>query len=105
MKQDMVVGVVGMDRTRAIQVATELRRAGIATETFLSGNFKKQMARCQDFEAAVMLKDDGTIQIKDMITGYQMSVNGGDIVEQVRFVIEEGVYPRTISYDQALTMA
>lgn len=100
-----VVGVVSMDRQKAIQVATELRRAGIATETFLSGNFKRQMARCAEFDAVVMLKDDGTTAIKDMITSNQMMVNGGDIVEQVRWVLEEGIYPIAISYDQALTMA
>ena len=99
-----VVGVVSMDRQKAIQVATELRRAGIATETFLSGNFKRQMARCAEFDAVVMLKDDGTTAIKDMITGNQMTVNGGDIVEQVQWVLTEGIFPRTISYEQALTL-
>lgn len=102
---DEIVGVVGMDRMACLAIATELRRAGIVTETFLSGNFKKQMARCQNFEAVVMLRDDGTTAIKDMITGYQMTVNGGNIVEQVRYTIDQGIYPAKISYDQALTMA
>lgn len=104
MKLSEVVGVVGQDRSRAILVATELRRAGIATETFLSGNFKKQMARCAEFDAVVMLKDDGTTAIKDMITGNQMTVNGGDIAEQVLWVLDEGIYPIEISYEQALTL-
>lgn len=103
MFQEYVVGVVGMDRTKTLAVATELRRAGLATETFLTGNFKKQMAKCKDFEAVVMLKDDGTTAIKDMITGYQMEVQGGDIVDQVRYVIYEGIYPLQVSLEQALT--
>ena len=104
MLQDGVVGIVSTDRMKAIQVATELRHAGIATETFLSGNFKKQMARCKDFEAVVMLKDDGTTVIKDMITGNQMEVAGGDIIEQVKWVIDEGIYPVSISFEDALKL-
>jgi len=103
MKEEIVVGVVGLDRMKSLAVATKLRRAGIATETFLSGNFKKQMAKCRDFEAVVMLKDDGTTVIKDMITGYQMEVGGGDIADQVRYVIYEGIYPLQVSLEQALT--
>lgn len=104
MLQDGVVGIVSTDRMKAIQIATELRRAGIATETFLSGNFKKQMARCKDFEAVVMLKDDGATVIKDMITGNQMEVVGGDIAEQVKWTIDEGIYPVSISFEDALKL-
>lgn len=84
------VAIVTMDRMAAVVKAAEIRRAGIACETYYTGNFKKQMARSSNFGAVVIVNDNG-IEIKDMLTGVQRPLVG-DLVEAVRDVLFNGYY-------------
>lgn len=77
--QVLVVTMGNVKRTETLRVATELRNAGIPTETFLAAKNKMQMgnqlshADHYDIPIAVILGeeeiDNGTVSVKDLRTG------------------------------------
>jgi len=71
------VAVICADHMRAVITAHELRMSGIATETFLSGNLKKQFAKAYagNFEALVIVRDDGN-HVKELVYNIQRKIDG-----------------------------
>lgn len=96
--QDGVVSVVSMDRMAAVVAACKIRSENIPCDVFYTGNIKKQMQKSADFEAVVLILEDGTY-VKDMITGIQRPLEG-DLVKAVMHVLYEGYYDDSVQDSQ-----
>jgi histidyl-tRNA synthetase len=73
-------------RERALALATELRRAGVAADLDLAGrSFKGQMKQADRVGAAraVILDEDGSARVRDMGTGEQREVDPAKVAEEI----------------------
>ena len=73
-------------RERALGLAVELRRAGIATDLDLAGRSNKGQMKQADrsgAKRAVILEGDAA-SLRDMETGEQREVDPGRLVEEIR---------------------
>jgi histidyl-tRNA synthetase len=71
-------------RHRAMAVVSELRHAGLAAETDLAGRgLKGQLKHANRIGArsVLILEADGSVQLRDMASGEQRSVDTGNLVE------------------------
>jgi histidyl-tRNA synthetase len=86
--RDLFIAVAGeQQRTRAVALAGELRRAGVSVEIDLAGrSVKGQMKQADRINAArtLMLEEDGTASLREMKTGRQQQVEPADVLELVR---------------------
>jgi histidyl-tRNA synthetase len=74
---DVFVAADDSQRNRALTLATELRRAGLAADLDLAGrSMKGQMKQADRLGArhAVILDEAGAVQLRDMATGEQREV-------------------------------
>jgi histidyl-tRNA synthetase len=74
-------------RERALALATELRRAGLAADLDLGGRaIKGQMKQADRSGAhyALILEDDGAPVLRDMHSGEQREVEPGRLAEEIR---------------------
>ncbi len=74
-------------RTRAVALAGELRRAGISVEIDLAGrSMKGQLKQADRINAArtLVLEEDGTANLRDMKAGGQQPVEPADVLELIR---------------------
>lgn len=77
--------------TKAFAVAAELRRAGIPTDLGFDGRSVKAQFKVADRSGAryalVLGRDEldnGTVTVKDLVSGEQHAVDAGDVVAQVQ---------------------
>jgi histidyl-tRNA synthetase len=73
-------------RQRAMVIAAELRHAGLAVELDLAGRALKGQLKHADRIGArqvLILEADGSAQLRDMDSGEQRAVEGGNLVEQM----------------------
>jgi histidyl-tRNA synthetase len=73
-------------RQRAMALAAELRRAGIATELDLAGRgLKGQFKHANRIGArrVLILEAEGTAQLRDMASGEQRTIDPGNLVEEM----------------------
>ncbi len=86
-RRDVFVASAGEDRSAALALVSELRRAGLSAETDLAGRgMKGQMKHADRVGArwAVILEPDGTAQLRDMESGEQRPVDPAEVAEAVR---------------------
>ncbi len=86
--RDLFIAVADeSQRTRAVALAGELRRAGISVEMDLAGRSAKgQLKQADRINAArtLVLEEDGSAMLRDMATGEQGEVEPGDVLELIR---------------------
>ncbi len=86
--RDLFIAVADeSQRTRAVALAGELRRAGISVEIDLAGRSAKGQLKQADRINAVrtlVLEEDGSARLRDMATGEQGEVEPGDVLELIR---------------------
>jgi histidyl-tRNA synthetase len=85
--RDAFVAAPDGQRERALAIVTELRRAGLSAELDLADRgIKGQMKQADRVGArhAVLLEDDGSVQLRDMESGEQREVDLSRIVEELR---------------------
>ena len=73
-------------RRRALVLAGELRRAGLSAEVDLAGRSLKGQLKHADRVGArsvAILEDDGSVQLRDMESGEQRSVDPAGLVEAI----------------------
>jgi histidyl-tRNA synthetase len=79
--------VAGEDsRGRALAIATELRRAGLAADLDLAGRATKgQMKQADRLRAryAVIVEGDGPVQLRDMASGEQRAVEESQLASEI----------------------
>ena len=83
---DAFVVAADGDVERAFGLALELRRARLAPSMDLAGrSFKDQMKQADRSRAdfAVILEEDGAIQLRDMSSGEQREVAEADLAETI----------------------
>ena len=83
---DVFVVAADGQRDRALALAVELRRAGIAADLDLAErSIKGQMKQANRVGAAkaVILEEDGTAQLRDMGTGEQGPVDPAKVLEEI----------------------
>jgi histidyl-tRNA synthetase len=85
-QRDVFVAAPDGQRERALALVTELRRAGLSAEMDLAGRgLKGQMRHADRIGArqAVILQDDGSVELRDMESGEQREVAPEGIVEEI----------------------
>jgi histidyl-tRNA synthetase len=86
--RDLFIAVESEDqRTRAVALASELRRAGISVEIDLSGrSVKGQLKQADRINAArtLVLEEGGTARLRDMAKGEQRPVEPSEVLELIR---------------------
>jgi histidyl-tRNA synthetase len=85
-RRDVFVAAPDGQRERALALVTELRRAGLSAEMDLAGRgLKGQMRHADRIGArqAVILQDDGPVELRDMESGEQREVAPEGIVEEI----------------------
>ncbi len=73
-------------RARAMAAVTDLRHAGLSAEMDLAGRgLKGQLKHADRIGAArvVILEADGSAQLRDMASGEQRPVDGGNLIEEM----------------------
>lgn len=80
------VAIVAADHMQAVVAAASLRRAGIAVETFLQGNPKRQWKKAACYEVVVLL-DEGPTVI-DRVLGGRLDASGMTLLDAVRIGLE-----------------
>ena len=83
---DVFVVAADGQRERALAIAVELRRAGVAADLDLADrSIKGQMKQANRVGAAkaVILDEDGTAQLRDMGTGEQGPVDPAKVLEEI----------------------
>jgi histidyl-tRNA synthetase len=86
-ERDVFVAAPDGQRERALEVVTELRRAGVSAELDLAGRgIKGQMRQADRIGArrALILDEDGRATLRDMQTGDQREVELPDAVEELK---------------------
>ena len=88
----------------SLQLATELRRAGLRTEVYLGppGNLRKQLQYADRLGIPIALlvgpdeRASGEVTIRDMSTGEQRTIPGGSVATEVgkTLGVGEGSPPR-----------
>ncbi len=75
--------------TKALAVASEMRRTKFSAEIFARGKFKKRMARANQVGAlaAIIIGEDelasGKVQFKNLATGEQSALELNDVIEKM----------------------
>jgi histidyl-tRNA synthetase len=86
--RDLFIAVESEDqRTRAVALAGELRRAGISVEIDLAGrSIKGQLKQADRINAAraLVLEEGGTARLRDMKAGVQEKVDPAEVLELIR---------------------
>jgi len=86
----MIAPLGAAAEAKALGVARELRRAGVAVEQDYRGNMKRRMQRANKLNAraAIIIGDDelakGVAQVKDLDSGEQREVALGKLVEALK---------------------
>jgi histidyl-tRNA synthetase len=81
---DVFIAAADGERSRAMAILAELRRAGLRAETDLAGrSLKGQLKHADRLGArrALILEDGGTAQLRDMSSGEQRSIEPGRVLE------------------------
>jgi len=84
---DVFVAAEDSQRERALSLVTELRRAGLRADLDLAGRGMKGQMRQADragARQALILDADGAIQLRDMRSGDQRTVEAERVVEELR---------------------
>ena len=90
--QVLVTRMDGVDDRRSLELAREIRAAGIPAELWLEkdAKFKKQIkyAAARGIRLAVIMGEDeiraGTVAIKDLKTGEQIAAARADLINEIR---------------------
>jgi histidyl-tRNA synthetase len=86
-RRDVFVATAGDDRSAAMALVSELRRAGLSAEVDLAGRgLKGQMKHADRIGArwTVILDEDGSAQLRDMDSGDQRTVDPAAVAEEIR---------------------
>jgi histidyl-tRNA synthetase len=84
---DVFVAAEDSQRERALSLVTELRRAGLRADLDLAGRGMKGQMRQADragARQALILDADGAIQLRDMRSGDQRTIEAERVVEELR---------------------
>jgi histidyl-tRNA synthetase len=86
-RQGVFLVAEGDDRSRALGLVTELRRAGLVADLDLAGRaIKGQMKQADRFGAryALILSGDGKATLRDMSSGEEREVDPARVAEEIR---------------------
>jgi histidyl-tRNA synthetase len=86
-RQGVFLVAEGDDRSRALGLVTELRRAGLVADLDLAGRaIKGQMKQADRFGAryALILSGDGKAALRDMSSGEEREVDPARVAEEIR---------------------